>query len=153
MNTLLYSSLLDWSGDERSLSLFLSFQVEVTTTGAVLCLPTLRPYGPVVPAGTASEDVAPALPHLSPLVQPSPPPLQGPSMATVSGVSVEWSEEAFVSGVPVPLHPHTATSIMSNQMRKSLSSLLLLLLHTLFTFPILCSQATLCPGGTAELFH
>ncbi len=136
---------------KNPLSLFLSIQVEVTTTGAAHCLLILRPCGPVVPAGTAWEDAAPAPPHLPPLVQPSPPHLQGPSMATAWGVLAGWSEEACASGVPVPLHPRTATSTMSTQMRKSLSSLLLLLLHDLFTFPILCSQATLYPGGTAEL--
>lgn len=138
---------------KNPLSLFLSIQVEVTTTGAAHCLPILRPYGPVVPAGTAWEDAALAPPRLPPVVQASPPHLQGPSMAMAWEALAEWLAEVFVSGVPVPLHPRTATSTMSTQMRRSLSSLLLLLLHALFTFPILCSRATLYPGGTAELCH
>ena len=111
--------------------------------------PTLRLCGPVVPAGTAREDVAPALPHLPLPVQPSPPPLPGPSMVTAWPVSAEWSGEASVSEAPVPLHLPTATSTQSIPMRRSLSSLLLL--HNPSTLHVLCSQGTLCPDGTAEL--
>lgn len=61
---------------------FISIQVEVTTTGAVRCLPSLTPCGPVVPAGAAlGADLAP--PRLPLPVLPSRLRLQGPSMATV----------------------------------------------------------------------
>lgn len=135
----------------KPLSLFLSIQVEVTTTGAAHCLPTIRPCGPVAPAGTAWEDAAPAPPRLPPLVRASPPPLQGPSTATAWGVLTEWMEGAFVSGAPVPLRPRAATSTTSTQTRRSPSSLPPLLLRTLFTFPTPCFRATSYPGGTAGL--
>lgn len=136
-----------------SLSLFLSIQVGVTTTGAAHCLPSLRLCGPVVPAGTVWEAAALVLPHLPPPVQSSPPPQPGPSTATAWVVWEGWLEGAFVSAVPVPPHPRAGTSTRSIQMRKSLFSPLLLSPLTLSTFPILCSQATLCPGGTAGLYR
>lgn len=139
--------------EETPLSFFLSTQGELITTGAALCLPIHRPCGPVAPAGTAWEDAAPAPPRLPLPVQPLPPPLRGPSMATAWEASAEWSEEAFVYGVPVLPHPRAATWPTSTRMRRSLSSLLPLSLHSLSTFPILCCLATLYPGGTAELYR
>lgn len=130
----------------------LSIQVEVTTRGAALFLPSLIPYGPVVPAG-AALDAVPAPPRLPLPVLPSLLPPQDHSMATASGVWGEWWEEAFVSVVLVPPRPITTTPTVSSQMRRrSPCSLLLLSLLTLFSFPILGSLAILHSGGTAELF-
>lgn len=130
-----------------------SFQVEVTTTGVARVPPTLRPCGPVAPAGTAWEDAGLSPPRLPPLVRPSPPPLHGPSMATAWGVLAAWLEGVFVSGVLVPPRPRGATSTMSSKMRRSLSYLLPLFLFTPCTFLTLCSRDSLYPGGTAGPFR
>lgn len=135
----------------RNPSLFLSTPLEVTTTGAAHCLPIPRPCGPAVPAGITWEVAVPAPPHLLLRVQPSPPPLQGPSTDMAWQVLAELLEEAYVSEVLVLLHLRAATSNTSNQMRRSRSSLLLL--HNLFTLHVLYSRATLHPEGIAELYH
>lgn len=107
------------------ITLSLSTQVD-TTTGVVLCTPNPMPYGPVVPAGTVREQAVPALPHLPLQVPPSPLLLQGPSMATVSVVLEGWSVEAFGSVGPGHPRHRAVTSTVPIQMRRSLSSHLLL---------------------------
>lgn len=128
-----------------------STQVGVTTTGAAHCPPTIRPCGPVAPAGTAWAAVGPAPPPRPPPARPSPPPPPGLSTATAWALWAGWSEGAFASGVPAPLRLLTATSPISTRTRKSLSSLPLSPLHNPSTLPTLCSRDILCPGGTAEL--